>query len=484
MSDHLRQLEALCRDPRLQVQSEQRAKIVENIIHSTMHPYFLRKSPEEQEQFRPHYLHHMQMLANYCLREYIETPEPRLTIEVVKGLHRGLYHNSASIPVKAMDGSMHTMVPGEFKTTPVYVRSKPSAPDVWYGSTAPDQVAGEMAALLENLHAGHVPLFERYLRFMIDLTLIHPFPDSNGKVAWLLGDLFLLRQGVLPPYFARFLWENEAEYYQALERYQHDPQRDIAIFYSPLLRLYENCSLVALHKVSSRVFESIIPASLLPRFYHLHGLKPAEEQARLKVDFLAHTRQLSEYLCQEMVEDAFSVETAIGLHARLYPPGAMILARDRSGNLVDIPPGAWRQRELNSRDFHPRGPGDLDCSSPAHIETDLRQVIAEFNQICTPRREDILRFYFEFMRVHPFADSNTATAALLADALCALHGLRPLVMLQIRYHGGHMFHRQLVRSFLDAERRGATLVSILREIDAYPEILWCGGLRGCCCLVD
>jgi len=52
-------------------QPEQRAKIVENIIHSTMHPYFLRKSPEELEHFRPHYLHHMQMLADYCLREYI-----------------------------------------------------------------------------------------------------------------------------------------------------------------------------------------------------------------------------------------------------------------------------------------------------------------------------------------------------------------------------------------------------------------------------
>ena len=57
MAEPLHQLEGLSRDPRLQVRPEQRAKIVENIIHSTMHPYFLKKSPEEQEQFRPHYLH-------------------------------------------------------------------------------------------------------------------------------------------------------------------------------------------------------------------------------------------------------------------------------------------------------------------------------------------------------------------------------------------------------------------------------------------
>lgn len=236
----LQQLEALRHDPRLTVQPDQRATIVGNIVHSVMHPYFLRKTPEEQEAFRPHYLHHMEMIADYCLRQYVEHPEPRLTIEVVKGLHRVLYHNSASVPVKAMDGSMIAMVPGEFKTTPVFVR-KPSAPDEWYGSTATDLVAQEMAALLERLHDDHAPLLQRYLKFMLDLAMIHPFSDSNGKLALLLGDIFLLKQGVQPPYFARYKWENEYECFQFVVRYKLDQQRDVAIFYLPLLRLYEGC---------------------------------------------------------------------------------------------------------------------------------------------------------------------------------------------------------------------------------------------------
>lgn len=244
MTDHLHQLEALCRDPRLQVQPEQRAKIVENIIHSTMHPYFLKKSPEEQEQFRPHYLHHMQMLADYCLREYIETPEPRLTIEVVKGLHRVLYHNSATVPVKAMDGSMISMVPGEFKASAVGI-SRLGRLNEFLATTAPEYVRQDMEMLLDLLHDEQTPIFQRYFRFMLDFTEIHPFADSNGKLSLLLDDLFLLKQGIQPPYFSGYKWENEREFYELAERYSLDSQRDISIFYPLAVRAYASCNLVA-----------------------------------------------------------------------------------------------------------------------------------------------------------------------------------------------------------------------------------------------
>ena len=480
MIDPLHQLEALSRDPRLQVRPEQRAKIVENIIHSTMHPYFLKKSPEEQEQFRPHYLQHMQMLADYCLREYIESPEPRLTIEVVKGLHRVLYHNSASVPVKAMDGSMLTMVPGEFKTSPVFVRTR-NRVCPWYCSSAPEEAAREMDQLLAYLHDPSAPLFARYLRFMIDLTLIHPFPDSNGKVAWLLGDLFLLRQGVLPPYFARFPWENEAGYYQALWRYRHDPQRDIAIFYPALLRLYADCGFASLFDVeNSFAGEATLPedattlmvetvaACLSPRFHHLHGAKPEEERVRFMADFQEQTRMLGEYLCQELAGKNLSVETVVGLHQRLYPPGAIIEASDRHGNLVLIRPGAWRQRELTPTTYHARKPFGIVCSSPATIETDLGRIIAAFNQLSNPRREDILRFRFDFIRVHPFADSNGTTAALLADTLCVLHGFTPLRLLSLRFQNKHLVW-VLIHVF-ESNPSDQTLTYILNQLDEFHRL--------------
>jgi len=87
MNEHLQQLEALCRHPSLKVSPEQRPAVVGNILHHLMHPYFLKRTPEMQEKFDDRqYQVFMQTLAEYCLREYMESPEPRLTIEFIKGL--------------------------------------------------------------------------------------------------------------------------------------------------------------------------------------------------------------------------------------------------------------------------------------------------------------------------------------------------------------------------------------------------------------
>lgn len=88
MNDALQQLEALRHSPALQVTPEQRPAIVGNILHHLMRPYFLKRTPEMQEKFgEAQYQAFMQALGDYCLREYIENPEPQLTIEFIKGLH-------------------------------------------------------------------------------------------------------------------------------------------------------------------------------------------------------------------------------------------------------------------------------------------------------------------------------------------------------------------------------------------------------------
>ena len=239
MNDALQQLEALRHHPALQVTPEQRPVIVGNILHHLMRPYFLKRTPEMQEKFgEPQYQAFMQMLADYCLREYVEHPEPRLTVEFIKGLHRQFYMNSASVPVKAVDGSMTSMVPGEFKTVPVFIRRR-SAPGEWFDTTDPEEVTHDVLQLLETLHDEGIPLVQRYIRFIIDLIHIHPFPDSNGKVAMLLGDLFLLKHGTHPPYYAKYKSENEPPIYELYDRYFLDPQRDISIFYPVVAKAYE-----------------------------------------------------------------------------------------------------------------------------------------------------------------------------------------------------------------------------------------------------
>lgn len=238
MDEMLQRLDALCSHPSLKVSPSKNATIIGDVVHSVMYPYFLKKSPEEQERLKVPVLAHLRVIADYCLHEYVENPEARLTIAFIKGLHRVLYHNTPSIPIKAVDGSMTTMVPGEFKTTPVFMR-RHSNPEEWFGTSDPEHVASEMGMLLDQLHDAQVPLFRRYCRFMLDLTMIHPFPDSNGKLARILGEVFLLKQGIFPPCFTLYESENKQEIANLAECYLFDSERDISIFYPIVIKRYQ-----------------------------------------------------------------------------------------------------------------------------------------------------------------------------------------------------------------------------------------------------
>jgi len=244
MNEHLQQLEAISRYPSLKVSPEQRPEIVGNILHHLMNPYFLTRTPEMQEKFgERQYQAFMRALADYCLREYVENPEPRLSIEFIKGLHRQFYSNAPSVPVKALCGTMMATVPGEFKTTPVYVRRVGE----WVATPDSENMPRDIELLLDRLHDEMVPLFHRYIQFMFDFTFIHPFPDSNGKVVLVLGDLFLLKQGLHPPYFAKYLCSNKQELHARAVQYRAecsiDPERHIAGLYPVVLSLYEECGL-------------------------------------------------------------------------------------------------------------------------------------------------------------------------------------------------------------------------------------------------
>ncbi len=240
MNEHLQQLEALRHHPALQVAPEQRSAIVGQILHHLMHPYFLKRTPEMQGKFgEAQYQAFMQAMAGYCLREYIENPEPRLSIEFIKGLHRQFYGSAPSVPVKAVDGTMTTMVPGEFKTVPVYVRLGSE----WVATPSTENVQYDMEQLLGVLHEQSLPMFLRYMQFMLEFTVFHPFPDNNGKVVMLLGDLFLLKQGIHPPFFSKCKWWQEQKLMTLLLRYKQDGNRDISHFYPMIIDLYTELGL-------------------------------------------------------------------------------------------------------------------------------------------------------------------------------------------------------------------------------------------------
>lgn len=228
-----------------------------------------------------------------------------------------------------------------------------------------------------------------------------------------------------------------------------------------------------------RTFGETIEASLRPRLLDTLGKRPQHEHEALISNFRRHVRLLSGYLREELENERFSVNTAIEFHIRLYPPGYMIDAMDnhgspdKPGNLVKISPGAWRQREILEEPFRNHRWYSV-CSPLVCIERDLEKTISALNEIRNPRREDILRFYFLFLKVHPFADSNGTTSAVLADALCARHGLAPLLALNIRFKdkallGSLCAEYEEVRSEQD-------LTNLLGKFDAFNQLFPIQGL--------
>lgn len=87
------------------------------------------------------------------------------------------------------------------------------------------------------------------------------------------------------------------------------------------------------------------------------------------------------------------------------------------------------------------------------------------NAITNPRRVDIFRFYFLFLKVHPFADSNGTTSAVLADALCAYHGLALLLALNVRFKDNALLGSLCAE--YEEVRSEQALTNLLGKFDAF-----------------
>lgn len=222
--------------------------------------------------------------------------------------------------------------------------------------------------------------------------------------------------------------------------------------------------LLSSHRNTVRTFDETIEASLRPRLLYTLGKRPKHEHEGLISNFRGHVRLLSGYLREELENDRFSVNTAIGFHIRLYPPGCLLSAADDDGNPVIVSHGAWRKREIRDEPFRDLRWHSI-CSPLSCVERDLEQTFSALKAITKPRREDIFRFYFSFLRVHPFADSNGTTSAVLADALCARHGLAPLLALNVRFKD-KAYLWSLSEEY-DQVRSEQALTNLLGKFDAF-----------------
>jgi Fic family protein len=110
--------------------------------------------------------------------------------------------------------------PGLWRAGDIYVRNDESGEIVYEGADIDDVSALMHELVLELNSENDCPLIVRAGMAHLNLVMIHPFKDGNGRMARCLQTLVMARNGVLSPVFCsieEYLGSNTPAYYDVLE---------------------------------------------------------------------------------------------------------------------------------------------------------------------------------------------------------------------------------------------------------------------------
>lgn len=110
--------------------------------------------------------------------------------------------------------------PGRWRSGPIYVQKEDTGEIVYEGADVDeiDNLMHELVVRLECEDAG-VPIVVKAAMAHLNLVLIHPFRDGNGRMARCLQTLVLAREGIVSPEFSsieEYLGRNTMSYYKVL----------------------------------------------------------------------------------------------------------------------------------------------------------------------------------------------------------------------------------------------------------------------------
>ncbi|HEY6349706.1 MAG TPA: Fic family protein [Candidatus Angelobacter sp.] len=142
--------------------------------------------------------------------------------------HEG-YIRSLHYMMLAHDLNKH---PGNWRPGSIFVRDEQKNEIVYEGPDR-EHVEGLMEELVGDLNApSDIPEIIRAAMAHLNLVMIHPFSDGNGRMARCVQTLFLARQGILEPEFCsveEHLGKIQQEYYDILAKVgagSYHPERD------------------------------------------------------------------------------------------------------------------------------------------------------------------------------------------------------------------------------------------------------------------
>lgn len=133
------------------------------------------------------------------------------SLEVDEGLLKSLHFMMLKYDLKKN--------PGRWRPGPIFVHRE-ATDEVVYEGPPSDEVSSLVSEMLSQLDHGDEPVVVKAAMAHLNLTLIHPFSDGNGRMARCLQTLVLARDRVIAPVFSsieEFLGRNTEAYYGVLE---------------------------------------------------------------------------------------------------------------------------------------------------------------------------------------------------------------------------------------------------------------------------
>lgn len=109
--------------------------------------------------------------------------------------------------------------PGRWRPGPIFIHRE-ATDEIVYEGPRSDAVPGLIAEMLEDLEGDGAPVVVKAGMAHLNLAMIHPFSDGNGRMARCLQTLVLARDRVVAPVFSsieEFLGRNTEAYYAVLE---------------------------------------------------------------------------------------------------------------------------------------------------------------------------------------------------------------------------------------------------------------------------
>ncbi|MGH2854478.1 MAG: Fic family protein [Solirubrobacteraceae bacterium] len=111
--------------------------------------------------------------------------------------------------------------PGLWRPGPIWIRNDATG-DVVYEGPPHDELPGLVKELTDDLSAeNETPVIVRAAMAHLNLVMIHPFRDGNGRMSRCLQTLVLARDQILAPQFSsieEYLGRNTQSYYKVLQQ--------------------------------------------------------------------------------------------------------------------------------------------------------------------------------------------------------------------------------------------------------------------------